>query len=716
MKIFDPILDNRLQRLSKEEQAHWDASWIWYPGQRASHLQSQGLRKALDRCRYVGYPGNFRHPEYHAFFRKRAVVAAKTTIQWQCLSGRTRVAVNGYDIDLTTREYTLEPGEVEILVSIDFSESLPCFIMQGAAFNTDDSWETSLDRKNWQKAECFPAITSPGRSPMAASESVLRVPIQEVIACSNASVQNNMVTFDGPGEVIVDFWYYELGQITLEAKGSTTLQVFAGQSISEVKNEDLVHFEQKPFEPIISPNGSYTLPEACVRFVRIKADGPCTITQLCFDASVTEVEYKGGFECSDERLNEIWLASAATVHTCMHDFFLDAIYRDALPWGMDGCGAIAASDCVFYDRVTARQQILSQTLPQNADKDDLGSVYLDFAMYSVLGFEYDYMVTGDKAFIARYCDRIEEIVDIYQSFQNARGYISGVEAGGRNFFPDWAALSLPIDLQGTPAYAQMLLMHIIEFAAQAAQLAGKAKKAEVYAKSAAQLRSSIREDFWDVKKRAFINGYDRSGKKDEGLSMYAQVFGILFDLCTGEEAGGMIEHVVNNHEYRAKNVSLSQAWELQAYAKAGKMDLMLSYIKRVWGYNLDLGYNRILEDIDITDGPIEALEFYGRKFGLSHCHAVLGAGPVIAMARGVLGVQPSEPGYAHTVIAPQLGSLKWAKGAVPTPQGCISVDLNENTGRVSLPSGITAELRGYVTADGKSRIIGPCDTAINKTS
>ena len=38
-----------------------------------------------------------------------------------------------------------------------------------------------------------------------------------------------------------------------------------------------------------------------------------------------------------------------------------------------------------------------------------------------------------------------------------------------------------------------------------------------------------------------------------------------------------------------------------------------------------------------------------------------------------LGVGPAEPGFARARIAPRLGALAWARGAVPTPAGLLRV-------------------------------------------
>jgi len=59
-----------------------------------------------------------------------------------------------------------------------------------------------------------------------------------------------------------------------------------------------------------------------------------------------------------------------------------------------------------------------------------------------------------------------------------------------------------------------------------------------------------------------------------------------------------------------------------------------------------------------------------------------------------LGVTPAEPGYAKARIAPRLGALDWAKGAVPTPHGLITVSVNTNKVSVVSPVLVIVDLEG----------------------
>ena len=71
--------------------------------------------------------------------------------------------------------------------------------------------------------------------------------------------------------------------------------------------------------------------------------------------------------------------------------------------------------------------------------------------------------------------------------------------------------------------------------------------------------------------------------------------------------------------------------------------------------------------------------------------------PAYLLSAYVLGVRPLTPGYAHTLIEPQLGDLQWAEGRVPTPHGVISVRAAQGaTGTsvtVALPTAVSAEVR-----------------------
>ncbi|MEY4131893.1 MAG: hypothetical protein RLZZ31_2017, partial [Actinomycetota bacterium] len=70
--------------------------------------------------------------------------------------------------------------------------------------------------------------------------------------------------------------------------------------------------------------------------------------------------------------------------------------------------------------------------------------------------------------------------------------------------------------------------------------------------------------------------------------------------------------------------------------------------------------------------------------GGTRCHG-WSSTPTRDLIVHVLGITPAEPGYAAVNVAPQLGDLEWARAAVPTPHGLITVEAFAD-GRVEIDS------------------------------
>ncbi len=71
---------------------------------------------------------------------------------------------------------------------------------------------------------------------------------------------------------------------------------------------------------------------------------------------------------------------------------------------------------------------------------------------------------------------------------------------------------------------------------------------------------------------------------------------------------------------------------------------------------------------------------------------IAGAAPGNAIPFGLMGVTPLEPGFARVRIAPQIGSLQWAKATVPTIRGAVKVAVDKESIEVSIPANMVAEV------------------------
>lgn len=678
-------------------QGEWKAQWIWYPGQLAAWRHARRMRLAMARCAMVGYPANYRQRLVEAYFRETGTSDRDIPLRWAGPVSRIRVSLGGRGGDITRRRGTLRAGQTGIEVQIDFSDTMPCLLLEGAEFSTSASWEASLDGVHWVPAETE-AGGDPLRPPDAEREITLVLPVHRTLEPEGVPRDTYSVA---PGrELLLDFRETELGALRFEARGTGELTIQVGESVPEVHDPDRRYFEQYALAPItLQPQGSsIALPQRTLRFVRLTATGQAELSRVRFDARLWPAKELGRFQSSDQDLNAIWRTAVATLRSNMHDFYLDGIRRDGLVWH-DGPLTLDAYERVFFDSDLSRQTLVAETLPAHPSVRDLGII--DAPMYTVIAFERELLVRGDEGFSRMFRDRIEEILQLYLSLQDERGFVNAARVEPYGYFPDWsaAAQSGP-DAHGAPAYGQILMAGMFAAGGRLAAAWNDRDAEARYAATAAKILKSVREVFWQPRQGLYANGLDRNGDLDGRTSPFAQAFAVAFDSALPREYEGLFRYL-DDPAVRPPHFSLSQVIELTAFAKSGRAEGAVKRLRSAWLPMIRLGYHRFFEDILPEKDPLAQLAMYGRKYANSLCHAWAGAAPVMALSRGVLGVEPLEPGYRVCLVAPQRCGLDWVRGAVPTPAGLIEVEWRGQAGKVTLPAGITARL-----ADGHA-VKGP---------
>lgn len=721
---YDPLLEAGAAG-KREMVQDWTATWIWYPGQLAAHLHTLVSQKSFRRCRHIGYPGNYQKAEHNACFRFRGEFGTDTPVRWAAPLGRTRVRINGREGDITIRQGVLPRGKVEILVTQDMTESLPCFLLEGESVSSGPGWECSLDGETWVQVEFNATSGSPEQRPDGGMDVPIELRPRSVVSLTRGRVVDGAFEMDAGGTLLLDFWHDELGQLVVAAEGDAVLQVNVGETVREAEDLNVEHFEQHPLAPVkvTRRGGSYRLPERLLRYVRIEASAPCRIERVVFEARVYPVVYKGSFACSDEKLTEVWNVAAATLHSNLHDgCILDGLKRDALIWLFDENIDFDGVDCLFFDRNVVRNTLLSMAPPDHFKKADIGIP--DNLLYFIVGFYQDYLTRGEEAFASTHRERILSALGMLESLQGEEEFLAakafsarvstaadarmeGVDYLGA-FFPDWAGKSdrgelrkTDLDTAGTPAYAQMLLMRCFEIGVMFARQWGDAQLAERFASRARRLRQAIRREFWDARRGAFINGLDRFGKADERLSAVTQAWAIITGLADAQEARKIVDGVLSEAGIRPGNTSMGVYWEFLACIQAGRFDRVLAELRRLWGWMLAQGYSRFIEDIRPAESEPENLMFYNRPYALSLNHGWSGAAAVSALMRGTLGLRVVEPGYRLVELQPNWTAFEWVKLTLPVPQGVIELDYRQSRGAtLSLPEGVGACVAGGKTITG----------------
>lgn len=691
---FDPLLDPKCKVLDPVKIEIWNSSYMWYPGQLSAHMQKLHKQKSAERCTYVGYPGRFNKDVYRSFFRKKVKLQRETFVEW---SGPESIvcSVNGQSLDGNIREYVLKPGTYTLVFNVSSADSLPCLLVKGDGISELKGWQVSLDGKAWNDPETDGRYNKPSVRPDMEQEIVTRILPDHYICLRNVSERNGKLELGKNARLVVDFRHLEVGNVRLNVTGTGSLSFYVGESPEEVLNNNLKDFEQRPIPSFSLTGGKQeiVLPEQALRYLRIESEQPCSITSVCFDAKVWPVEFQMQFECSDPKVNDLWNAGTATLHTSLHNFYLDGVKRDYLPWSMDAIVSSLAGDYLFGDQQVSRNGLSISLMPPNPVTSDLGIV--DYPLHALIGFKQNYMRYGDIRTSLLFKDRIIQMLALYDSIQDKNGFISDQYATS-GFIPGWATKMGPSG-QGIPAYGQIMLYQNYMIGAYFARLWKENSLTGKYAKKAEVLRQNIMKHFWDVDQKAFINGYTKKGEKDTRISHHAQYWAILADLYPQEYYDYLFDEVIPNIPYYKEDVSYEKGYEFLAYIKAGRIKDMFSLLDMVWGDWLRQGNTRFPENFSPNVPLKQQLVFYSRPFGLSLCHGGNGVPPVVAVLHGILGFSQSDKNLMEYRLKPELLDLEWAKGRIPLKEGYINIHINKaGTSYIEIPENciISLDLKG----------------------
>ena len=171
-------------------------------------------------------------------------------------------------------------------------------------------------------------------------------------------------------------------------------------------------------------------------------------------------------------------------------------------------------------------------------------------------------------------------------------------------------------------------------------------------------KNAFAKTFFDA-----AGGLCRDGVGTEHSSLHANLFASLFGLVPASH-----EATVNAWlQTRDMDCSVYVAqYYMEALFGAGAgeraLELILAPNDRSWRHMVESGTTITWEAWD--------LKYKGNQ---DWNHA-WGAAPANLLPRFVLGVRPTEPGWATAIIAPQPSGLGQAKGRVPTPRGAIEVN------------------------------------------
>lgn len=643
------------------------AAWIWYPGDFEIRLHEKVSVKR--KSRGVMYPVFWRLDRHYSnvSFRHTYDLPQEEQIRITAegnfslfLDGRENYRSNAPVI-------TLPAGRHQITVCVFSDAEAPALLIEGERVRTGPDWEASSYQNDWLPAGSW-TFDSPENRP---SQFRLAVTPQEPVSIELRD-----------GFPLLDFGRETFGYLRFHnLKGAGSVRIYYGESLVEALSPGGCYSLDEFFvdgTEVYGEDGLFTLGDAkAFRYVWIHADPGVSWSQVSMLYEYVPLDYRGSFECSDPKLNEIYEMGMYTLHLNTREFFLDGIKRDHWVWSGDAYQAFLMNYYSFFDLDVTRR-----TLVALRGKDPFIkhiNTILDYSLYWFISLYDYYLYTGDAGFVRQYYGRAVSLMEFCLEQRNTEGFLEG--RPGDWVFVDWA------DFKNTGAVStiQLLLARSLEAMSAFAGLAGDIPASDSYRKLAEELKSRTIQLFWDEEKGGLLH-HRVDGVTQPELTKHASMFAMTYGYLTPEQREHVIQSVLLNPEVPQIRTPYMRFHEMAVLCEGGQHDQVRQQILSYWGGMIALGATTFWEEYDPSLEDDAHYRMYGIPFGKSLCHA-WGAGPVYLLGKFFLGVTPASPGYGTYRIEPNLGGLEQMKGTVPTGKGQVNVEVDLSNIRVESTNG-----------------------------
>jgi hypothetical protein len=269
-----------------------------------------------------------------------------------------------------------------------------------------------------------------------------------------------------------------------------------------------------------------------------------------------------------------------------------------------------------------------------------------------IGMLHDYwMYRGDNDFIGNKLPGVRGVLDFFSKYQQADGSIKDTPYWA---FVDWAGnmWGEVKGKDGSAAIYDLQLLWAYQWAAEMESKIGLKDYAQIYNAKAAQLKATIQRKYWDPAKKLYADTKERNG-----YSQHVNSLAILTGMVSDSNMPSLAKKLLNDKSLTQCSVYFKYYLH-QALVKAGLGNDYMNWLD-IYRENMAMGLTTWAEYSDVNTSR-------------SDCHA-WGASPNIEFFRTILGIDSYAPGFSKIKIEPHLGNLTKISGAIPHPDGNVSV-------------------------------------------
>jgi alpha-L-rhamnosidase len=473
---------------------------------------------------------------------------------------------------------------------------------------------------------------------------------------------------DNSGGILLDFGKQLQGGIEIvttinNPNPAGKIRVRFGESVAEAMSEiqkdgATNDHAMRDFEVTLPWLGRIDVGQTGFRFVRIDLldpDSKLEIKEINAALIYRDIPYAGSFKSNDERLNDIWLTGAYTVHLNMQDYLWDGIKRDRLVWVGDLHPEVMTVNSVFgYNEVVPISLDLARDLtPLPGWMNGISS----YSMWWVILHRDWYLYQGDLEYLKEQQKYLAGLLRHLASKIDD----TGKEVLDGNRFLDWPSSENP---EAVHAGLQSMMVMTFDAGAELSKILGDHGTRQLCLQTLERLKKHVP---------------GTAGSKQAAALL------AISGLVPPEEANSSV--LAKDGAQRMS--TFYGYYMLQARALAGDYQGALDNIREYWGGMLDLGATTFWEDFNVEwlnnaarideltpEGKVDVHGAYGDYCYVSYRHSLChgwASGPTAWLTEHVLGVKVLEPGGRRIKLEPHLGDLEWVEGTFPTSFGVLEV-------------------------------------------
>lgn len=618
------------------------AYWIWFPHDFEIDLRGHVEMRRQEHGMTCPSIWRMDAPTRAVAFKKQYTLEKPGSAElWT--QGEAYVRIDGVAVADKSDVIDLPAGEHMLSIEVMNLYGLPALYLQGDV-SSDASFFACENNKDDVPVGCWDAFDAPDKRPMD-----YKLPTR--------LVQPVAIEKDG----LVDFGKESFGFVRMTSTGAGAYTVYYGESAQEARAGKLGEtWDGGRFD---GEGQTVVLPSRAMRYVYV--DGPVDAASIALSYEYNGLAWRAAFTSDDERLNAIYDTSAYTMELCTREFFLDGIKRDRWVWAGDALQSVMMNHYSYFDKETSRR-----TLTALRGRDPFTqhiNTILDYTFYWMISIWEDYFHTGDASYIHSMYPKMVSAMDYTRKFWSADGFVVGQERDW--VFVDWADISK----EGELCIEQVLMWKALCILSDCAQMVGDAAAQAAYARDAAALKEAIISVFWSKEKGTLL--HQRVDGKVVGHTRYAPMFALMYGMLDEDQQRSVIKNTLLAQDAPAITTPYMRFYEMDALMRVGEEQAVIAAVKDYWGGMLDIGATSIWEQFDPTEEGDAHYAMYGRPFGRSLCHC-WGAGPIYLCGKYLLGVAPTQAGYATYDVKPSLAGLGRLSGKVPTSCGEVEVTID----------------------------------------